>query len=132
MSEFARFFAVTVLGLIIDLAIAYALNAGFGVPLWLAAAVGFTLAASVNYAIHQTWSFQNGPRGFSGWRAALYGGTALATLAVRVAIVAALDRVLADDLALLILICGAGGSFCVNFALSKFVVFAARPEGETP
>ena len=62
----------------------------------------------------------------------MYGGTALATLAVRVAIVAALDRVLADDLALLILICGAGGSFCVNFALSKFVVFAAQPDGETP
>lgn len=132
MSEFARFFAVTVLGLLIDLAIAYALNAGLGVPLWLAAAAGFTLAAAINYAIHQTWSFRHGPRGFSARRAAMYGGTALATLAVRVAIVAALDRVLADDLALLILICGAGGSFCVNFALSKFVVFAAQPDGETP
>ncbi len=88
MSEFARFFTVTVLGLIIDLAIAYALNAGLGVPLWLAAAAGFTLAAGVNYVIHQTWSFQSGPRGFSVRRAALYGGTALVTLAVRVAIVA--------------------------------------------
>jgi putative flippase GtrA len=132
MSEFVRFFAVTVLGLIIDLAIAYALSAGLGVPLWLAAAAGFTLAATITYAIHQTWSFQTGPRGFSARRAALYGGTALATLAVRVAIVAVLDRILPDSLALPILICGAGGSFCVNFALSKFVVFAARPDGETP
>ncbi|HSF13156.1 MAG TPA: GtrA family protein, partial [Erythrobacter sp.] len=119
MSEFARFFAVTVLGLFIDLAIAFALHQWVGVPLWLAAAIGFTLAAAINYAIHQTWSFQNGPRGLSARRAALYGGTALATLAVRVAIVAVLDRMLPDSFALPILICGAGGSFCVNFALSK-------------
>jgi putative flippase GtrA len=132
MSEFARFFAVTLLGLLIDLAIAYALNTGFGVPLWLAAAIGFTLAAGVNYVIHQTWSFQNGPREFSARRAALFGAAVLVTLAVRVAIVAVLDRLLPDHLALPILICGAGGSFCVNFALSKFVVFAAQPEGETP
>lgn len=132
MSEFARFFAVTVLGLAIDLAIAFALNAGFGVPLWLAAAIGFILAAGANYAIHQTWSFRTGPRSLSARRAALYGGAALVTLAVRAGIVAALDRALADDLALPILICGAGGSFLVNFALSKFVVFAARPDGETP
>lgn len=132
MSEFLRFFAVTVLGLFIDLGIAYALNTGLGVPLWLAAAIGFTLAAAINYVVHQSWSFQTAPRGFSARRAAMYGVVALVTLVVRVAIVATLDRVLAGDFALLILLCGAGGSFFVNFALSKFVVFAARPDGETP
>ncbi|OBV10334.1 GtrA family protein [Erythrobacter dokdonensis] len=128
MTELLRFFTVTVLGVVIDLAIAFGLHTGLGVPLWLAAAIGFTVAASANYVIHQTWSFQSGPRSLSARRAGLYAMVALATLAVRVALVALLDRVLADDLALVILICGAGGSFFVNFALSKFVVFAAAPD----
>lgn len=128
MNELLRFFVVTVLGVILDLAIAFALHAGLGVPLWLAAAVGFTLAAGTNYIIHQTWSFQHGPRSLSAKRAGLYALVALATLAVRVAIVALLERVLAGAYPLAILIAGAGGSFFVNFALSKFVVFAAEPE----
>ncbi|MCR9179947.1 MAG: GtrA family protein [Erythrobacteraceae bacterium] len=128
MNELARFFVVTVLGVVIDLAIAFALHTGLGLPLWLAAAIGFTLAASANYVIHQTWSFQHGPRRLSARRAGLYGAVALATLAVRVAIVALLDRGLAGAYPLAILIAGAGGSFFVNFGLSKFVVFAAEPE----
>ena len=128
MTELLRFFTVTVLGVVIDLAIAFALHNALGVPLWLAAAVGFTLAASANYVIHQTWSFQSGPRSLSARRAGLYAMVALATLAVRVAIVALLDRALAGAYPLAILIAGAGGSFFVNFALSKFVVFAAEPE----
>jgi putative flippase GtrA len=128
MNELARFFIVTVLGVVIDLALAFALHTGLGVPLWLAAAIGFTLAASANYVIHQTWSFQRGPRRLSARRAGLYALVALATLAVRVAIVALLDRALAGAYPLAILIAGAGGSFFVNFALSKFVVFAAEPE----
>ena len=56
------------------------------------------------------------------------GVVALATLAVRVAIVALLDRALPGAWPLAILVAGAGGSFCVNFVLSKWVVFA--PEGE--
>jgi len=125
MRELLRFFAVTVLGVVIDLAIAFALHTGLGVPLWIAAAIGFTLAASANYIIHQTWSFRSGPLSLK--RAGAYALVALATLAVRVGIVAQLDRVLAGDYPLAILICGAGGSFVVNFALSKWVVFAAAP-----
>ena len=128
MTELLRFLTVSVLGVVIDLAIAFGLHTGLGVPLWLAAAIGFTLAASANYVIHQTWSFQTGPRTLSARRAGLYALVALATLAVRVAIVALLDRALAGAYPLAILIAGAGGSFFVNFALSKFVVFAAEPE----
>ncbi len=128
MTELPRFFVVTVLGVAIDLAIAFALHTGLGMPLWLAAAIGFTLAASVNYVIHQIWSFPSGPRGLSARRAGLYALVALATLAVRVAIVALLDRALPGSYPLAILIAGAGGSFFVNFALSKFVVFAADPK----
>ena len=132
MSELIRFFAVTVLGVILDLAIAVGLHTLLGVPLWLAAAIGFTLAASTNYVIHQTWSFQSGPRNLSARRAWLYAVVALATLAVRVAIVALLDRLLPGAWPLAILVAGAGGSFCVNFVLSKWVVFAPAPAGERP
>lgn len=128
MNELLRFSTVTVLGVILDLAIAFGLHNGMGVPLWVAAAIGFTLAAAANYVIHQTWSFQSGSRNLSVRRAGLYTLVALATLAVRVTIVALLDRVLAGAWPLAILIAGAGGSFFVNFALSKFVVFAAEPD----
>ena len=126
MNELARFFAVTVLGVILDLAIAFALHEWAGVPLWLAAAAGFTLAAGANYVIHQTWSFRSGPLSLR--RAGLYALVALATLAVRVAIVALLDRALPGAWPLAILVAGAGGSFCVNFVLSKWVVFAPGEE----
>lgn len=127
MTEFARFFAVTVLGVILDLAIALALHTYAGAPLWLAAATGFALAAGANYVIHQTWSFRSGPLSLA--RAGLYALVALVTLAVRVGIVALLDRLIADAWPLAVLVCGAGGSFLVNFVLSKWVVFAA-PGGD--
>lgn len=129
MSEFVRFFAVTVLGVILDLAIAFGLHSWAGVPLWLAAAIGFAIAAGANYVIHQIWSFRSGPLSLK--RAGLYALVALVTLAVRVAIVAALERAVAGAWPLAILICGAGGSFCVNFVLSKWVVFAPATSGET-
>lgn len=125
MTELVRFLAVTVLGVVIDLAIAFALNRWLGVPLWLAAAIGFTLAASFNYVIHQTWSFRSGALSLK--RAGLYAAVALVTLGVRVGIVAQLAWMVPDAWPLAILVCGAGGSFLVNFILSKFIVFAAPP-----
>jgi len=122
MSQLLRFFAVTVLGVILDLAIAFALHQWAGVPLSLAAATGFTLAAAANYVIHQTWSFRTGP--LSARRATLYSAVALVTLAVRVGIVALLERALPGAWPLAILVAGACGSFVVNFVLSKWVVFA--------
>lgn len=127
MNELIRFFAVTVLGVVLDIAIAYALAVHFGLALWLAATIGFVMAASVNYVAHQLWSFRAGPRQLSASRALKYAIAALATLAARVAVVALLDRALGGEPGLLILICGAGVSFFVNFGLSKFVVFAKRP-----
>jgi putative flippase GtrA len=125
VSDLLRFFTVTVLGVIIDLAIAFALHQWTGVPLWLAAAIGFTVAASANYVIHQTWSFRSGPLSLK--RAGLYALVAICTLAVRVGIVAQLEWLTQGDWPLAILVCGAGGSFFVNFALSKHVVFAPAP-----
>ena len=130
MGEMLRFLIVTVLGVIVDIAIAYALHELAGVPLALAALIGFVCAASANYVLHQVWSFGGGMRSLSGARAAKYGVVAGLTLLVRVSVVALLDMWLAGGFALLILICGAVVSFFVNFALSKFFVFAQGPTGE--
>lgn len=125
MSEMIRFFCVTVLGLVIDIAIAIALAEWVGVPLWFAATCGFIVAACTNYVIHQLWSFQSGPRTLSTNRAAKYLAVAALTLGVRVAIVAQLEAILGVSYALIILLVGACGSFLVNFGLSKFCVFSA-------
>jgi len=131
MGEMLRFFTVTVLGVVVDIAIAYALHELAGVPLALAALIGFVCAASANYVLHQVWSFGGGMRSLSGARAAKYGVVAGLTLLVRVSVVALLDMWLAGAFALLILICGAGVSFFANFALSKLFVFAQAPAGES-
>ena len=130
MGEMLRFFTVTVLGVVVDIAIAYALHELAGVPLALAALIGFVCAASANYVLHQVWSFGGGMRSLSGARAAKYAVVAGLTLLLRVSVVAVLDAWLAGAFALLILICGAGVSFFVNFALSKLFVFAQAPAGE--
>jgi putative flippase GtrA len=127
MNELLRFFAVTVLGVVLDIAIAYALHSALGWPLWMAAATGFVIAAGVNYAVHQTWTFRGGPRRLSLGRAARYGGVALLTLLARLAAVALIEPLAGPGLALLVLIAGAGVSFAVNFTLSKLFVFQERP-----
>lgn len=131
MSELVRFFGVTVLGVVIDIAIAWGLHTYAGVPLWLAASAGFIIAASGNYVLHQTWSFQSGSRQLSLSRGAKYGGVALLTLLARVATVAGLERIWEGALPLLILIGGAGVSFFVNFTLSKLFVFAKTAPQES-
>lgn len=132
MSEFVRFFAVTVLGVVIDIAIAWALHTYAGVPLWAAATCGFVLAASGNYVLHQIWSFQDGSRQLSAARGAKYGAAALATLVARIATVAGLERAWDGGWPLAILIGGACASFFVNFTLSKLFVFAERPQTTPP
>lgn len=131
MNEMLRFFGVTVLGVVLDIAIAYGLHEFAGVSLALAAVIGFVCAASANYVLHQLWSFQGQRRGLSIGRAAKYGFVAALTLLVRVSVVAVLDLYLAGQYALMILICGAGVSFFVNFGLSKLFVFtvASTQEG---
>lgn len=129
MSEFLRFFTVTVVGVILDIAIAYTLAEAFAVPLWIAASIGFVIAASVNYIAHQLWSFQEGSRRLSRDRALKYAAVALATLCARVAVVGALELALNGRWPLAILVCGAGVSFFVNFGLSKLFVFAEKSPG---
>ncbi|MEM6585354.1 MAG: GtrA family protein [Pseudomonadota bacterium] len=124
MNELIRFFGITLLGVVIDIAIAWALHTYAGVPLWIAATCGFVLTALGNYIGHQKWTFQTGSNSLSVKRGIKYGAVALITLGVRVLSVAILERVWEGGVALLILIGAAGASFVVNFTLSKLFVFA--------
>lgn len=129
MIEVARFFAVAVAGLVLDLAVAWCAARLLGLPLWLAAAAGFTVAAAANYAAHELWTFRERARRLSAARAARYGATLAATLGARVATVAALAALVGDGHALPVLLAGAGVSFFVNYALSKHFVF--RSDADT-
>lgn len=130
MSEMLRFFAVTVLGVVLDIAIAYGLHEFASVPLVIAAVIGFVCAASCNYILHQMWSFQGGERRLSLRRAVRYAGVAGLTLVARIGVVSVLAAYFAGEYALIVLICGAGASFFVNFALSKVFVFVDAPSQE--
>lgn len=122
--EFVRFFGVAVFGVLIDIAIAYILATLFGVPLWIAATAGFLFAACMNYIAHEFWTFQNGHRALSHARALKYLFTSVFTLMARISIIFIMESVLGEDYTLLVLVFAAGGSFFVNFAISKFFVFS--------
>ena len=127
MNEFARFFAVTVLGVVVDIGVAFALAQLLGMPLWLSITLGFTVAALQNYALHQIWTFQNGLQQLSMARGIKYVGAAITTLLVRIVTASLLASLLQEGLELVILICATGVSFVVNFAISKTFVFAEAP-----
>jgi len=132
MMEAARFFAVAVGGLVLDLAIAWSAAHIFGLPLWLAAAVGFILAAGANYIMHELWTFREGARQVSSIRAFRYGLALALTLMTRVLVVAVLTAILGDRQALAILLAAALVSFCVTFAISKKFVFRSGPGADFP
>lgn len=129
--EMIRFLAVSVLGVLVDICIAWTLAQTLDLPLWICAAVGFAVAALGNYALHEIWTFRREDVGLSRRRGAHYLGAAVATLLVRLAVVATLEHMLGTGWALAILIAGAGLSFFVNFALSKFLVFNEPDTGKT-
>lgn len=121
--EATRFFAVAVAGLIVDLAVAWSAAHFLSMPLWLATSIGFVVAAAMNYALHELWTFRAGAQRLSAGRALRYGAALAATLAARVATVAVLAAILGSACALPVLMVGAGVSFCVNYLISKHFVF---------
>ncbi|MEL7097307.1 MAG: GtrA family protein [Pseudomonadota bacterium] len=123
-SEGVRFLCVSIFGVLIDLSIAFGLATYASAPLWIAATVGFLVAALVNYGIHELWTFRQGARALSMTRSLKYLTVSTVTLLSRIAVVVPLEHLLPNR-TLVILLCGAGVSFFVNFALSKFVVFAS-------
>lgn len=128
--EAARFLAVALIGLAVDIAVAWSASYYLGLPLWLAAAVGFVIAAALNYALHQLWTFRLGMQRPTAGRVLRYAIALCATLVTRIATVAALAGIFGDTYALPVLIAGAGVSFTVNYLLSKHFVFRPRDKSK--
>ena len=126
--EFIRFFLVAAVGLLIDTAVAWLLHSQFEVLLTLSSAIGFLIAAAINYVMHEIWTFRGGQRTLSTHRALSYIGVLGITLILRIAAVHLLQIILSSGAyALLILIIAAGTSFTVNFIASKILVFKSCP-----
>ena len=126
-SELTRFGTVTVLGLVVDLAVAWALAVMFFVSLPMAAAVGFGCGALLNYLLHGMWTFRSGQGVFSPRRMTLYVIVLTAVLTMRILGVAILTWIIGDPKGyeLPILVAATAASFLVNYFLSKYVVFRA-------
>lgn len=122
--EMLRFAVVLVAGLAVDLAVGFTLATLVGLPLALAAAVGFGAGALFNYVLHEFWTFGGADDGLSPVRAGLYVMSSLVSLGVRVAVVAALSPLAVDAAARLgVLVVAVGCSFVANYLLSRFVVY---------
>ena len=124
MMEVVRFLIVSVAGVFIDVSTAYSVAMILDTPLWIAAAVGFVIAAGGNYILHEVWTFQGRAQRASRLRALQYLGVSLFTLLFRLAVVAWLSSWIDRDHALIILIGGSAVSFFVNYSVSKFIFFS--------
>lgn len=123
--QITRFFFVSISGFVIDIMISYALASQLGVPLWLAAASGFTVAALGNYLLHELWTFRRGKGSLlSSERALHYVISACMTLLFRIVMISSLSAAIEGDFALAILIGTAAVSFLINFFISKFLIFS--------
>jgi len=131
-SEFLRFAAVTVAGLIIDISLAWGLATVVGFNLVLAATVGFAAGAAFNYVIHEFWTFRRSYRRLSTHRMLRYAAALGAILATQLAVIYGLSQLLntaQSDLAILLM--ATALSFGVNYFVSKFFVFPVAPLPET-
>lgn len=118
--QFLRFLAVSVLGVGVDLGASW-LFATLGAPLWLAASLGFGLAALLNYLLHLRWTFQTNATPAQATRYA--AGLGL-TYATRIGAVLVIGHMRGPDApALWVLVPAVGISFIVSFLANKFLVF---------
>ena len=118
--ETVRYTFAVGIGLAIDLTIAMALHRLAGVPLVVAAGLGFACGLVSNYLLFELWVFAARRIGWARFGKVVLA--AQAALAVRLGAVWLLDRAGAPPL--LTLIAGAGLSFVVNFALARRAVRA--------
>lgn len=128
--EAARFLAVAVIGLAVDIAVAWSASHFLDLPLWLAAAIGFVVAATLNYMLHQLWTFRLGAERPTAGRVMRYSIALFATFLARIATVATLAAIFGNAYALPVLFAGAGISFTVNYLLSKHFVFRPRAKSK--
>ena len=120
--EFIRFGLVSVMGLAVDLSLAWTLLLLVDWPLIFVSGLGFLAGAMVNYVIHELWTFRHGTKKFSAARMLHYTLVLGLTLTVRLAIVALLSAFFArPGLEIFILGTAVVISFIVNYVASKFI-----------
>lgn len=123
--QFMRFFAISLLGLFIDIGIAMIVHKVAGLALPFAALFGFCVAATVNYVQHAIWTFSGSRRSIRGL--AVYLALQSVTAGLRVALVTFFETVtVLAPYPLIILIAAAAVTLIVNFVLSRTLVF--RPD----
>jgi putative flippase GtrA len=131
-SHFIRFGMVSVVGVVLDLGIAWTLSHLAGVSLTLSALCGFTVAAAFNYVLHELWTFGKASS-LSARRSGLYLLSLAVTLAVRLSAVASIQYLfgLGRGQELFALIPGVGLSFVANYLMSKYLIFGTRDARST-
>lgn len=120
------YFVVALVGLVLDLAVSWGLNAAFGLALPLAATCGFAAATALNFILNRIWTFvdRNIPLTLHGFMRHVV--SVLASLGVRLGCVVALQQALPASLqhAPIILVLSAGLSFVANYILASRWVFS--------
>lgn len=119
-----RFLAVSVLGVALDIGLAWFLATGFGVRLWVAGAIGFAAAALLNYVLHEAWTFETSQNRRSAKRFGRYLVSLGMTAAVRLGAIVSFELALgAGRGTLIVLLLSTALSFCASFLLARFWVF---------
>lgn len=123
--EALRFFLVSLAGLVIDIAVAWALIALAKMTDSVAAVAGFSVATLANYLGHQLWTFGDGQSRVSAGRFLAFSVVVLVSLGVRLLALGMLGPLLPGSglNAPLRLGLAAMVSFSVTFLLSKYLVF---------
>jgi putative flippase GtrA len=116
-----RFLVVSVAGVLFDLAVGWALASHLGMPLWQAGCISFLVAATMNYVLHELWTFGGGNKRLSARRGMQYFGVAGMALTTRLGAIVVLEAVLGSGRPLQTLMLAAGISFGVNFLVSRWL-----------
>lgn len=123
--DFVRFLVVTIVGLALDIAVAWTFAVKGGMALPLAAVCGFAAGAAFNYVAHEFWTFGGDKSRLSLRRGFLYLTSVGAVFVVRIVAVDFLENTFSSGpwMELQVLLSAAGISFAVNYVLSKCLVF---------
>lgn len=120
--QILRFGIVAIIGLGLDLGVAWVLVKSLNTPLLVAAIVGFLCGAVLNYGLNELWTFQDRSRRLSVRRLLAYLLSVWFVLAVRLGSIFVL-KLLFPDQAFLILLVAVVLSFFANYIVSKSLVF---------
>jgi putative flippase GtrA len=129
----ARYLIIVLVGFVIDLSVAWSAHALFGLFLEAAAALGFVVAMTLSYFMHEFWTFERPGSAISFLRFAKFVGASGATLGTRLVLVwltGFIAGLPGGDLARLLF--AYGGSLVVGFLVNRGVVFTDAESSETP